>query len=1156
MNSKKMKSRININNNENAFIKKVVLENFLSFQRDEVDFSGHSKEENPRFILIIGPNWSGKTSIFQAIKFALGSNERDDRYKKWSDFIRNGQEHGMVEIHIQYNMELIKIRRTVMRGQSPFYEIYRNDDKDFKKVHAMEVQNTISELDINPDNQFAFVSQGKIDAIKNLKPIELCMFLEEGVGLKGLREEILQQKNSITNLDKEFQSLVSKKNSLNVSLDLLQPKLERLAQKRKLLEIKRKYQDELLWANKHLIQEKIKASKKRIETLQIEIDKKDQEVENYDKLIEEKRIKISKLDDDINDISTKLGELNYEKKGLMVKIEKWQLKKKKAKEELDVLSESFSKTTKIFEKFKSQKESLENEIKLIKKENSLIKQKIDNILKEQNELIRKIKQNREFLEEYNKVVSRKEDLLHKIQVNKSKIKDLNHDINEIFQSFKDIEFKLDKNKWFLENPSKSLLYQLDKELKEINLKLYDIDNNLKETEIEKSKRLQRLKSLQIALRERKLILPSNINILKEEINKRELEAKGPIIEFLKYDDELSYAIESVLGEKLLYSFIVKDWDTLNLLNKLKNKYHAYCNIYIPKKSKITPLPKFSANGVIGYLAELINIIDNDIDIQKVIYSKIKNCLVVKDYYSGKNLYKNYDFKGKSVTLKGEQIISYRYVYETPYVKKLKGLLSTGTQKEQAINLENDIKSLNSRINQLKTAQSKLDIQKKNLFNKKESFNDLLYNFNQKQRLTSKKNELYQIIYDYEQNNIDLKKKIKSLERKIDYLEDQKDPAFFKWNDRIKEIPAEMQALNEDEKKWDLKLNQNLEILNQVKENLNDSKIQLNEKKIEFQTKKENFQKADKEAFEIYRNLENVDIEIENAKKRINELKKLKKIYQEEKNQIDKQFIQLKLNLEQEIIKINSVKQELLHDEKDLKRINNEIGPKIIEKSEIRSIDEISKDISNLEKQLLEFYDVDENLIVEKEEIISGLKEITKNQKDLEKDIKSAIRTENKMEETYFKKFKSVISDLNEKVNQKFEAANIKAYCSLELTGKFEELGILIKAATSKDQLKYCTALSGGQISMVSICLILSLQEIKPSPLCMFDEAGMFLDEKNSEASYQMIKSTLEINPVQLIMFLPTSSKSLYQLADMIIGVARVGKNELSTIFKPKIIKKK
>jgi len=148
-------------NNKRIFIRKVILENFLSFQKDEVDF-GKSK-----FVIIVGPNWSGKTSVFQAIKFALGSNERDERYKKWSDFIRNGQNHAMVEIHIQFEEEIIKLRRFVIRGQSPFFKIQTKGDTDFKKISAQEIQKLISDLNINPDNQFAFVSQGKIDAIKN-----------------------------------------------------------------------------------------------------------------------------------------------------------------------------------------------------------------------------------------------------------------------------------------------------------------------------------------------------------------------------------------------------------------------------------------------------------------------------------------------------------------------------------------------------------------------------------------------------------------------------------------------------------------------------------------------------------------------------------------------------------------------------------------------------------------------------------------------------------------------------------------------------------------------------------------------------------------------------------------------------------------------------
>jgi len=220
---------------------------------------------------------------------------------------------------------------------------------------------------------------------------------------------------------------------------------------------------------------------------------------------------------------------------------------------------------------------------------------------------------------------------------------------------------------------------------------------------------------------------------------------------------------------------------------------------------------------------------------------------------------------------------------------------------------------------------------------------------------------------------------------------------------------------------------------------------------------------------------------------------------------------------------------------------------------IRPIQEIERDMERIERELFNYVDIDDSILIEKEEIMNNLTHIKKNQNLLEKDIKAAVKTEEKMEQTYFEKFSEVLNSLQEKINRKFESSKIKAYCSLELMGDFEELGINIKAATSKDQLKSCTALSGGQISMISICLILSLQEIKPSPLCMFDEAGMFLDDKNSEASYQMIKATLDQNPIQLLMFLPKSSNSLFLLADKLIGVARVGKREASTIFHPKII---
>ena len=1149
--TKNKKKEVIEEQNQKIFIKKVILENFLSFQRDEVDF-GEAK-----FVIIVGPNWSGKTSIFQAIKFALGSNERDDRYTKWASFIRNGQNHAMVEIHIQNGEDLIKIRRFVIRGQSPFFKIQNKTDKDFRKIQALEVQKEILDLNINPDNQFAFVSQGKIDSIKNLKPTELCSFLEEGIGLSSLRNEILHQKRNVDTLNNDLKSLKSRKNTLNISLELLTPKLERLKQKNKLLNIRKKYTDELLWANREKLEKEITRNKDLIENLKKVIFGIKKRKDKCDLEGEVLRKKIATDEQNINKLSKKLGELDYKRQELIAKIQNWQKEKILAKQELDAMSQKVGEIEKISVNLEKQKESLDNELGIVDREIKGLDVQIESLIKEQDQLVKKIKLNKTLLDEYNKIGNEKKIKQSKIQDNEKIINSLNNEINQLFQSFKDIEHKLEKNKWFLENPSKNLLQDLDRELRKKSLRIYEIESEIKQLEVKKSKKIQKLKVLNASLRERRVILPSSISILREEIDRRELRVKGPIIEYLKYDDKLSYAIESVLGEKLLYSFVAEDWDTLTLLKRLKEKYGAYCNIYLAKKLSIKPLVGVSAEGVLGYLAELIKIVNSDMDIKKVIYSKVKNCLVVKDYHSGRELYNKLNFKGKCVTLAGEQIISYKYVFETPYLKRLKGLLSAATQKEQSSILESEVKSLNDKISELRIAQAKLDNMQKDIFKKKESFNDLLYNFNQKQRITTKKNQLYNQTHALEKDNSVYKENIIDIERKIGDLKNQTDPDFFKWNDRVNEIPNELTSLHDEKKKWNLKLEESSDTLKGVKEELNKLHNELNITKLEFEIKKEEFQKADKTAFDIYRKLESTESKLEIIEKNILDLKNAKLQYQNKKIETEKKILQITLNLEQENIKLNTLNQDLEIARKDLERIDSEIGPLISEQIiKIRSIEEINKDISRIDKDLINYLDVDDSLIVEKDQILSSLKGINKNQISLEEDIKAAIKTENKLENTYNDKFSIVLDNLQKKINQKFEDSQVKSFCSIKLIGNFEDLGVEIKAATSKDQLKSFTALSGGQVSLISICLILSLQEIKPSPLCMFDEAGMFLDEKNSEVAYQLIKSTLEQNPIQLFMFLPQSSSSLFLLAEKIIGIARVGKDEISSVFKPKLIRKK
>ena len=1145
-----MDAKIKPVEDNNVHLHKVILENFLSFQKDEVVFG------DAKFIIIIGPNWSGKTTIYQAIKFALGSNERGDRYTNWSSFIRHGQEHAMAELHIQNEKEIIKLRRIVIRGQSPYFTIKRKNDTDFKKIQAKEVHDLVNELGYKVDNQFAYVSQGKIDSLKDLKPTVLGAFLEEGIGLKGLRIEILQQKNHTENLYTELNSLKTQKKTLNISLDLLRPKLERLEEKNALLRERRKYEDELLWANRQKLlleiinlAESVKKFKSLIQQTEQSKNKNLSKIQKIEKAI-------NKLEANINRLSENLGEKRYKKQELVDEINKWQNDKIKKKKELDEIAEKIKNINKKLKNSQNQKISINNDINAIQEELKKINNKFENLINEQAELAQKVQKNKQFLENYNQLITQREEKENIISNNEEIIADIESQINQLFESFNDIDHKLNKNKWFLENPTPDLLTELDKELRKASSQLYDLEEKLKRDEYKKANLLREFRRIQSSLSERRIILPTNINILKEEILKRGLDVKGPIIEFIKYDDKLSYAIESVLGEKLLYSFIAKDWDTMNLLKRLKKKYNAYCNFYIPKKEQIQPLRTFNAEGVEGYLAELIKTTDEDV--KKVIYSKIKNCLVVNNYRNGQELYKRYNFRGKCVTLKGEQIISYKYVYETPYLKKLKGMLSAGTQKEQADKLEQEIKELSDEISELKVKASKLDNIQQDIYHKKQSFNDLLYNFKQKQRITNKKNKLYDKKVELEESNSQYSEEIENLNLKIQDLEKKKSPHFFEWNKRIKEIPNILQELNTEKKNWNENLQEKKELVRAVEQKLNKTKNKLDLLTTEHESKKEEFEKADRDAFEIYRELDNIEKSIDEIKESIQKEMEKKKNKLEIKGELNKHDISLQLTLEDHRNKLETAQQELNTKNEDLKRIDSEIGEKVKKEDfKPRPIKVIKESIQKIDKELLKYYDVDDSILVEKDRILSSLKKITKNQNDLELDIQAAKKTENKLEDTYYDKFRGVLNDLEYRINKKFKDTNINVYCELDLVGTFEELGVDIKAATSNNPLISCSALSGGQISMISIALILSLQEMEPSPLCMFDEAAMFLDDKNAEITYGLIKSTLEQNPIQMLMFLPKSSNALYRLADKLIGVASVGKKEVSKIFDPpKIVNEK
>jgi len=192
--------------NESKLVK-IILINFMTFQNSTVEF-------HDGFNIITGPNGSGKSVIFQAIKFVLGSNERDDRYSNWSGFIRDGTDYCSVEAHIKKGQDYYILKRRAVKDGSIEYFLSKEENQKLKKVNKIEIAKLIEELGYEPDNKFCFIAQGNINAIWNQSPQDIAKFIEDGINLSEFRKRINNEILAVKELKNKKNELETKRRAL------------------------------------------------------------------------------------------------------------------------------------------------------------------------------------------------------------------------------------------------------------------------------------------------------------------------------------------------------------------------------------------------------------------------------------------------------------------------------------------------------------------------------------------------------------------------------------------------------------------------------------------------------------------------------------------------------------------------------------------------------------------------------------------------------------------------------------------------------------------------------------------------------------------------------------------------------------------------------
>ncbi|CAR29139.1 ZYRO0G01584p [Zygosaccharomyces rouxii] len=246
-------------------IVKMRLENFVTYTLTEFDLS-------PSLNMIIGPNGSGKSTFVCAVCLGLaGKPEFIKRSKRVEDFIKNGEDRGSIEITLKNSPKVegmpgvdseadtIKITRELIKSKSK--SRYMINDR---VVSEEDVRLLVSKLNIQLDNLCQFLSQERVEEFARLKSDKLLAETTRSIDaklldvlelLKDLQakeissqreldlnkqkyDELLVQKEKLSESVKAFKELESKKSELELHLQLL-PYAKLKDHKEKLADYKR-----------------------------------------------------------------------------------------------------------------------------------------------------------------------------------------------------------------------------------------------------------------------------------------------------------------------------------------------------------------------------------------------------------------------------------------------------------------------------------------------------------------------------------------------------------------------------------------------------------------------------------------------------------------------------------------------------------------------------------------------------------------------------------------------------------------------------------------------------------------------------------------------------------------------------------------------------
>ena len=254
---------------------------------------------------------------------------------------------------------------------------------------------------------------------------------------------------------------------------------------------------------------------------------------------------------------------------------------------------------------------------------------------------------------------------------------------------------------------------------------------------------------------------------------------------------------------------------------------------------------------------------------------------------------------------------------------------------------------------------------------------------------------------------------------------------------------------------------------------------------------------------------------------------------QQSNQLTIQFTDSLNEREQSIIKINALLESIKATANSYQlSLENLVNLKI----EVNlSNEELISQITAYKSKLSSFGAINLQAINELKTVKQQYEELTKNIEEVKKSQENLNATINSIDKEMVKVFRNKIYEINQKLPTIFGQLFKKGKCELQFTDQNDLLqsGIEVVISQSEKHQVKLNSLSGGEKSIISLAILLTILQTSNFPLIILDEAESALDPMNAQAFAQLILQST--NKSQFIVV--THRKETMVYCDELIGIS-------------------